>query len=150
MKFKYIKALHVLQSNEREAFWLYIIVNRSVFGIEFLFDKHAISSLFFFQKRALLAEQETEKAYQEIDNLKKTYEKEILLLNQFPEESRLPKEAPKPAEFDDPAAAENGGRPLTDQRWIQEFEPFCHEGDNEFSKGTDPNSWFSGYDRCNI
>ncbi|KAG1370058.1 kinesin-like protein KIN-12B [Cocos nucifera] len=113
--------------------------------------KEAEETAAIAQKRTLLAEQETEKAYQEIDNLKKTYEKEILLLNQFLAESRLPKEAPRPAESDDPAEAKyDGGRALTDQRWTQEFEPFCHEGDNEFSKGTDPNSWFSGYDRCNI
>nr|XP_010907239.1 kinesin-like protein KIN-12B isoform X2 [Elaeis guineensis] len=113
--------------------------------------KEAEETAALAQKRTLLAEQETEKAYQEIDNLKKTYEKEILLLNQFLAESRLPKEAPRTAEFDDPAAAKyDGGRTLTDQPWVQEFEPFCHEGENEFSKGTDPNSWFSGYDRCNI
>ncbi|XP_008809653.1 kinesin-like protein KIN-12B [Phoenix dactylifera] len=113
--------------------------------------KEAEETAAIAQKRVLLAEQETEKAYQEIDTLKKTYEKEILLLNQFLVESRLPKESPRPAEFDDRAAAEyDVGGTLIDQRCIQEFEPLCHEGDNGFSKGTDPNSWFSGYDRCNI
>ncbi|XP_072969272.1 kinesin-like protein KIN-12B isoform X1 [Typha angustifolia] len=113
--------------------------------------KEAEESATVAQKKALLAEQETEKAYQEIDNLKKNYDQEILLLNQFLAESRLPKDAVRPAEVNVPCEAKyDGGDSLTDQRWREEFEPFCQEVDNEFSKGTDPNSWFSGYDRCNI
>ncbi|URE28619.1 Kinesin motor domain containing protein [Musa troglodytarum] len=98
-------------------------------------------------KRACMAEQETEKAYQEIDNLKKNYDREISLLNQLLAESRFPREARTYTVFND---AKTGGESLTDQRWREEFEPFCNRDDADFSKDTNPGSWFSGYDRCNI
>ncbi|URE28617.1 Kinesin motor domain containing protein [Musa troglodytarum] len=86
-------------------------------------------------KRACMAEQETEKAYQEIDNLKKNYDREISLLNQLLAESRFPREARTYTVFND---AKTGGESLTDQRWREEFEPFCNRDDADFSKDTNP------------
>ncbi|ONK72552.1 uncharacterized protein A4U43_C04F20610 [Asparagus officinalis] len=101
------------------------------------------------QKRAAKAELETEKAYQEIDKLKKNYDQQIVTLNQFLAESRLPKEALKPAISDTDATKYDGGESLGDQQWREEFAPFG-QGDSEFSRGTEPYSWFADYDRCNI
>lgn len=100
----------------------------------------------------MLAEQETKKAREEIDNLKTNYDREIALLNQFLAESRLPRDALRPTEANDTNAAKyDEGGSLTDQRWREEFEPFYQGMDNNaFSNGSDPRSWFSGYDRCNI
>ncbi|KAI0489409.1 hypothetical protein KFK09_029251 [Dendrobium nobile] len=67
-------------------------------------------------KRALIAEKKTERAYQEIDELKKKYESQIVKLNQLLAESHSTKDG----------------------------------GVDEFSSATGHNSWFYGYDRCNI
>jgi kinesin family member 15 len=94
------------------------------------------------QKKVKMAELETEKAYQEIDNLKRNYDQEILSLNQ-----RLTEVSEeKAAELSDlePARYDTAGR-HSDQQW-QEVQG----GSFEVSKGTDLNSWFSGYDKCNI
>lgn len=110
-----------------------------------------ITIFLYIQKRACLAEQETEKAYEEIDNLKKNYDQQITLLNQLLAESRLPKEALNLTDFNESYVARNdGAESLTDQRWREEFEPFCNRDDTDVSKDTSPTSWFSGYDRCNI
>ena len=100
------------------------------------------------------ANQETEKAYKQIKKLKKKHEKEISTLNQFLAKSRLPKEAPRPA-YDDSEmakydAGEEESHTACDQKWREEFEPFYNGEDNELSRLTEPSSWFSGYDRCNI
>ena len=72
------------------------------------------------------------------------------MLNQFLAESRLPKEALKPAlSHVDTAKYDGGGASLSDHQWREEFAPF-DQGGNEFSRGTEPHSWFSDYDRCNI
>ncbi|KAL0905212.1 hypothetical protein M5K25_027401 [Dendrobium thyrsiflorum] len=68
------------------------------------------------KKRALIAERKTERAYQEIDELKKKYESQIVTLNHLLAESHSTKD----------------GRV------------------DEFSSATGHNSWFYGYDRCNI
>ncbi|TVU13793.1 hypothetical protein EJB05_37219, partial [Eragrostis curvula] len=103
------------------------------------------------KRRALLAEQETDKAYQEIDNLKKNYDKEILALNQRLAELSEHKDAICPAEATDlePARYDTAGSP-SDQQWREEFNPLQQGGSFEVSKSTDLNSWFSGYDKCNI
>lgn len=93
------------------------------------------------------AEQETVKAYKQIDKLKKKYENEITSLNQLHSESRFPKEAIRPA-YDDTVKYDAGESP--DQQWRKEFEPFHNTEDGELSKLAEPSSWFSGYDRCNI
>ncbi|KAF8388489.1 hypothetical protein HHK36_027161 [Tetracentron sinense] len=104
------------------------------------------------QNRAEEAEQEAEKAYKQIDKLKKKHEREITTLNQFLAESRLPKEALRPA-YEDADMTKHGGREcrnVDDQQWKEECEPFDHGENGEVSKLTEPSAWFSGYDRCNI
>ncbi|KAF6166413.1 hypothetical protein GIB67_034964 [Kingdonia uniflora] len=95
------------------------------------------------QKRALDAEEEAHR-------LKKKHEKEISTMNQFLAGSRLPKEALRPPVDDRhiPKYDVGDGVNATDEHWRDEFEPcYRREDDDEFSE---PASWFSGYDRCNI
>ncbi|OVA12970.1 Kinesin [Macleaya cordata] len=118
--------------------------------------KEAEEAALISQKRAVEAEQEAEKAYKQIDKLKKKHEKEISTLNQFLAESRLPKEAVRPAYNGSDMAAKYDGEECQntgdDQQWREEFEPFYNgqEEDGELSKLAEPFPWFSGYDRCNI
>uniref|UniRef100_J3LWY5 Kinesin-like protein n=2 Tax=Oryza brachyantha TaxID=4533 RepID=J3LWY5_ORYBR len=102
------------------------------------------------QKRALLAEQETEKAYQEIDNLKKNYDQEIVALNHRLAESSHHEETALTMEPCDMETAkyDTAGSP-GEQQW-REFNYEGSGGSFEVSKSTDLNSWFSGYDKCNI
>ncbi|XP_020162174.1 kinesin-like protein KIN-12A isoform X2 [Aegilops tauschii subsp. strangulata] len=107
------------------------------------------------QNRALLAEQETEKAYQEIDNLKKNYDHEIVALNQrLTEYSKHNDATPLPAASSNLDSAPRydsvGGSPGDDQQWRGELDAIHQQGSLEVTKSTDLNSWFSGYDRCNI
>lgn len=98
------------------------------------------------------AEQETVKAYKQIDKLKSQHENEVNTLKQFYAESRLPKDAIHSACTNYDVAkydVEETHNSPGDQRWKEEFEPFYNE-DCELSKLTEPSSWFSGYDRCNI
>ncbi|KAL5215917.1 hypothetical protein ABZP36_007318 [Zizania latifolia] len=103
-------------------------------------------------RRALLAEQETEKAYLEIDNLKKTYDQEILALNHRLTESSEHKDTTTlPIEPSDIEIAKYDTSGSTgDQQWREEFNTFQQGGSFDVSKSTDLNSWFSGYDKCNI
>lgn len=104
------------------------------------------------QKRAMEAEQETEKTHIQIDRLKKKHEKEISTLNELLLESRLPREATQLA-YDDAQIAKYDTvetHNSSDQIWRQEFEPIYIGEDGELPKPTEPSSWFSGYDRCNI
>ncbi|KAM0882568.1 hypothetical protein ACQ4PT_032187 [Festuca glaucescens] len=135
--------------------------------------------------QALLAEQETEKAYQEIDNLKKNYDQEIVSLKQrlteysqhsddTPQPDNLKKNydeevaslkqrliyysqdgdaTPQPVASSDlePAARyDTIGGSTSEQPWQGELDAFHQRGSLEVTKSTDLNSWFSGYDRCNI
>ncbi|KAB1213491.1 Kinesin-like protein KIN12B [Morella rubra] len=115
--------------------------------------KEAEEAVSAAQKRAMEAEQETEEAYKQIDNLKKKHEQEISTLNGLFAESRLPREAIQPAYGDnhiakyDTVEAHNAAG---DQTWREEFESFYNGEDGELPKPTEPSSWFSGYDRCNI
>lgn len=107
------------------------------------------------QNRALLAEQETEKAYQEIDNLKKNYDHEIVALNQrLTEYSKHNDATPLPAASSNLDSAPRydtvGGSPGDDEQWRGEVDALHQHGSLEVTKSTDLNSWFSGYDRCNI
>jgi len=106
------------------------------------------------QHRALLAEQETEKAYQEIDNLKKNYDQEIVSLNQrLTEYSQQNDATPPPAAssiLESPARYDTVGGSTSEQQWQGELDAFHQRGSLEVTKSTDLNSWFSGYDRCNI
>ncbi|KAM0846554.1 hypothetical protein ACQ4PT_055604 [Festuca glaucescens] len=104
--------------------------------------------------RALLAEQETEKAYQEIDNLKKNYDQEIVWLNQrLTEYSQHSDVTPQPVASSnlEPAARyDTVGGSTSEQPWQGELNAFHQRESLEVTKSTDLNSWFSGYDRCNI
>ncbi|KAI3996701.1 hypothetical protein MKX01_041001 [Papaver californicum] len=99
--------------------------------------KEAEEVAFISQKRALEAEQEAEKAYRQIQKLKKKHEKEISTLNQVVAESRLPKEAIRPANND-----------FDTTRYD---EPLYHEQEENTELPVEPFIWFSsGYDQCNI
>ncbi|CAL5413959.1 unnamed protein product [Camellia sinensis] len=111
--------------------------------------KEAEEAIAAAQKRAIEAEQETKKAYKQIDKLKKKHEKEISSLNQLLAESRLPTEATRPAYDDSDVVKYDAGE--SDERWRAEFEPFYNVEEGGLSKLAEPpSSWFSGYDRCNI
>ncbi|XP_047322469.1 kinesin-like protein KIN-12B [Impatiens glandulifera] len=114
-------------------------------------------------------EQEKEKAYKQINKMKKNHEKEISSLKRLLEEYRLAKkEETKPVDFNEPEVKQHdvAGETATtstnslarvkdndddDERWKEEFDTTFYNGDGEgeISNLTEP-SWFSGYDRCNI
>ncbi|XP_050144128.1 kinesin-like protein KIN-12B [Malus sylvestris] len=114
--------------------------------------KEADEAVATAQKQAMEAKQEADKAYMNIEKLKKKHEKEISSLNELIAESRLPKEATQPAYDGSNMAKYDAGEPhsLSDQRWREEFEPFYNGEEGELRKLAQPSSWFSGYDRCNI
>ncbi|XP_019431563.1 PREDICTED: kinesin-like protein KIN-12B [Lupinus angustifolius] len=101
--------------------------------------KEAEEGVITAQKRAMDAEQEAAKAYKQIDKLKTKHEKEISTLNELLTETCVPKETMQPT-YDDT----NMPHGINDQ-----IEPFCNVEDNELGKLVEQ-SWFSGYDRCNI
>lgn len=104
------------------------------------------------QKRATEAEQETERAYKQIEKLKKKHEKDSNTLNQFYAESPIRQEPLQPTSDDSQMVKYDVGEPRTsanDHQWKEEFEPF-YNGEDSLSKLTEQSSWFSGYDRCNI
>lgn len=113
-----------------------------------------------FQNQAAEAVQETEKAYKQIDQLKRKHEQDVSTLNQLLAESHRAKEVGPDYDmakevgpvYDDSDMAKYDAVELdttADQRWRDEFEPF-YNGDEESTKLVEPSSWFSGYDRCNI
>ncbi|GMI70476.1 hypothetical protein like AT3G23670 [Hibiscus trionum] len=114
--------------------------------------KEAEEALAAAQKRAMEAEQETEKARRQIDKLKRKHEHEISTLNELLTESRLPKDAKQQtsenADIATHDAVEFHARD-TDQQWRQTFEPFYNGEDGELNLAEN-SSWFYGYDRCNI
>uniref|UniRef100_A0A1D1Z8I8 Kinesin-like protein KIF15 n=1 Tax=Anthurium amnicola TaxID=1678845 RepID=A0A1D1Z8I8_9ARAE len=111
--------------------------------------KEAEEAIAVAQKRTVAAEKEAEKAYKEIENLKKRHKTEIDTMNQFLAESRLPKEAWIRSTCDADNVKYDGGNSSADEQWRDEFETF-NQRDGEFSRGAEQSSWFSGYDRCNI
>ncbi|XP_022761807.1 kinesin-like protein KIN-12B [Durio zibethinus] len=115
--------------------------------------KEAEEAVAAAQKRAMEAEQETERVHKQIDKLKRKHEHEIGTLNELLAESHLPKEAIRPA-YDNFDIVKYDAGEIHDasesQRWRKEFEPFYNGEDGELSKLTENSSWFSGYDRCNI
>ncbi|PPR86314.1 hypothetical protein GOBAR_AA34378 [Gossypium barbadense] len=109
--------------------------------------KEAEEAVAAAQKRAMEAEQETDKAHKKIDKLKRKHEYEISTLKELLAESRLPKEAKRPSYDKIDIAKYDAG----DQLWREEFEPFYNGEDGELSsKLAENSSWFFGYDRCNI
>lgn len=112
---------------------------------------HLTPILSTLQKKVRLAELETEKAYEEITNLKKNYDRQIVLLNQLLADSRLPREALAfPVLNESKLTRNDAGGSLNDHRWGEEFEPVFDRDTPTFSKDTNPTSWYSDYDRCNI
>lgn len=76
------------------------------------------------QKRAIVAELETENAYKEIEKMNK-----LLVAPHLPEDKFA-------------GVVDNHGAD-DDQQWREEFAP-------SYGVEEEPPSWFSGYDRCNI
>ncbi|KAL2924052.1 Kinesin-like protein KIN-12B [Bienertia sinuspersici] len=105
--------------------------------------KEAEEAVAAAEKRAAVAEEETEKARNQVDKLKKKHETEINALNQIIADSRLS----SVAKFDAEERHSAG-----DDSWKEEFQAFYNNDiDDELSsKFSEPSSWFSGYDRCNI
>ncbi|KAK6781323.1 hypothetical protein RDI58_023507 [Solanum bulbocastanum] len=113
--------------------------------------KEAEEAITAAEKRAIDAEHKAKTAYKQIDKLKKKHEKEINNLNQFLEESHLPKERSEAIDNSetityDAREMNHGG----DQLSREEFESFYNREEEDLSKLVEPSSWFSGYDRCNI
>ncbi|CAA0833219.1 Kinesin-like protein KIN12B [Striga hermonthica] len=75
------------------------------------------------ERRAVMAEQETENAYKEMEKL-----------NSLLAAPHLPKEE---------VTTNGGGVGSIDQQWREEFAA-------SYGVAEEPSSWFSGYDRCNI
>ena len=102
-----------------------------------------------FQKRAMEAEQETVKAYKQINQLKKNH----AIKKTEAESSCVPKEALRPAYVDSVMPKYDvGGEPhgaAGDEQWRAEFELYMEDAKSS-SRLAEPSSWFSGYDRCNI
>ncbi|KAF5752511.1 kinesin-like protein KIN12B [Tripterygium wilfordii] len=112
--------------------------------------KEAEEAVNVAQTQALESKEETEKAYKKIEKLKRKHEHEISTLNGLLAESRLPKEATRPCNDSDMGTFD-AQKPISteDQQW-KELEHVYNGEDGDFSKLTEPSSWFSGYDRCNI
>ncbi|GER27848.1 phragmoplast-associated kinesin-related protein [Striga asiatica] len=75
------------------------------------------------ERRAVMAEHETENAYKEIENLNSLLAAPHLLKNEF--------------------SAERNGGSTDDEHCGEEFAP-------SYGVAEEPSSWFSGYDRCNV
>ncbi|GFP94193.1 kinesin-like protein kin12b [Phtheirospermum japonicum] len=85
--------------------------------------KEAEEAMVAAERRAVVAEHETENAYKEIEKL-----------NSMLAAPHMPKEEYPP---------ETEGQATVDQQWQEEFAP-------SYGVAEEPSSWFSGYDRCNI
>ncbi|XP_061363751.1 kinesin-like protein KIN-12B [Gastrolobium bilobum] len=109
--------------------------------------KEAEEGVITAQKRAMDAEREATKAYKQIDKLKKKHEKEVSTLNELLAKTRLPKEAIQPTYDDFVMPTNDDTKDLVSVN--DQFEPFYNEKDGELAKLAEQ-SWFSGYDRCNI
>ncbi|KAK9725853.1 hypothetical protein RND81_05G173800 [Saponaria officinalis] len=111
--------------------------------------KEAEEAIAAAEIRAAKAEEEARKISKEIDNLKKKHEIEISTLKHVVAESRLPEHEPNTPNYDAETCESFG-----DGQWKKEFEGFFDKGvdddDDLSSKLSEPSSWFSGYDRCNI
>lgn len=92
------------------------------------------------------AEQEAAKAYKQIGKLKKKYEIEISTLNELLSKTRLPMEAIHPTCNDFVLPTDDDTKL---QHSANQFEAIYNEEDSELAK-LEEQSWFSGYDRCNI
>ncbi|KAI9195111.1 hypothetical protein LWI28_011816 [Acer negundo] len=107
--------------------------------------KEAEEAVAVAQKRAIEAEQETVKAYKQINQLKKNHEIDTSAIKKTEAESCVPMEAYVDSDM---PKYDVGGEPQGEEQWRAEFELYTE--DNEPSRLAEPSSWFSGYDRCNI
>lgn len=113
--------------------------------------KEAEGAIAAAERRAIEAEREAERAYKEIDQLRRKQEEEVTGLNQLHAEPHVPISArPMYIDLEGAAPNEGGTQNFGDQQWREEFEPYYNNTDEELSKFGEPSSWFSGYDRCNI
>lgn len=103
--------------------------------------------LFNLQNRAMDAEQEAAKAFKQIDKLKKKHEIEISTLNELIAKSPMPMEAIQPTCNDDAIRIDEDT--MEPPNSVNRFEPVCIEEECEVAKSKEQ-SWFSGYDKCNI
>ncbi|KAL6582126.1 TRAFAC class myosin-kinesin ATPase superfamily [Orobanche minor] len=85
--------------------------------------KEAEEAMVAAERRAVVAERETENAYKKIEKL-----------NSLLTAPHMPKEV---------SGAENSEGDSVHQQWREEFAP-------SYGIAEEPSSWFSGYDRCNI
>ncbi|KAL8048654.1 hypothetical protein ABFX02_07G081100 [Erythranthe guttata] len=90
--------------------------------------KEAEEAIAAAEKRAIVAEVETENAYKEMEKLNK-----LLVASHMRKEEEYG------------GGGEDEGTGGGDQQWREEFAP-SYDGVEE----EEPSSWFSGYDRCNI
>lgn len=96
------------------------------------------------------AEQEAAKAYKQIDKLKKKHEREIITLNELLAKTCLPNEAIQPTSNDFVIPTDDDTKvPVPHSDGNNQFDPFYNEEDEELAK-LGGQTWFSGYDRCNI
>ncbi|CAL5214057.1 unnamed protein product [Lathyrus oleraceus] len=109
--------------------------------------KEAEEGVITAQNRAMDAEQEAAKAFKQIDKLKKKHEIEISTFNEFIAKSRLPMEAIQPTCNDNAIPIDEDTKEPSLS--VNKFEPVCNEEEREFAKSKEQ-SWFSGYDKCNI
>ncbi|KAH9605673.1 hypothetical protein KSS87_021524 [Heliosperma pusillum] len=109
--------------------------------------KEAEEAIAAAEMRAMKAEEETTKISNQIDEIKKKHELEISTLNQVVAESPFPDHKPSAAKYDSETRES-----FENERWKEEFEGFFDKDadDDLSSKLSEPASWFSGYDRCNI
>ncbi|XP_058731767.1 kinesin-like protein KIN-12B isoform X1 [Vicia villosa] len=109
--------------------------------------KEAEEGVITAQNRAMDAEQEAAKAFKQIDKLKKKHEIEISTLNELIAKSRMPMKAIQPTCNDDAIPIDEDT--LEPPNSVNRFEPVCIEEECEVAKSKEQ-SWFSGYDKCNI
>ncbi|XP_074306876.1 kinesin-like protein KIN-12B [Silene latifolia] len=110
--------------------------------------KEAEEAIAAAETRALKAEEETQKLSKQIDELKKQHELEMSTLNHV-----VAKSPPFPDHKQSAAKYDAGTHEsFENNRWKEEFEGFFDKDadDDLSSKLSEPASWFSGYDRCNI
>lgn len=122
-------------------------------NFHYLIDKWTIPTP-FLQKRALAAEQETQKAYKEMDALKRKHEDMVNTHTRFLVEPHLTDDALPPYHEDNASIAKYDSEDVetaNDEQWRDEFKAFYDKGgEDNLLKLETPASWFSGYDRCNI
>ncbi|OWM84249.1 hypothetical protein CDL15_Pgr011634 [Punica granatum] len=117
--------------------------------------KEAEEAVAAAQKRALVAEQETKKAYKEMEVLKRKHEKDITeARTQLLTEPHLTGGIRPPSHDEDTSSIAKYDtvdvETANDEQWRDEFKAFYDKGEDDLLRLEGPSTWFSGYDRCNI